>query len=79
MATSEGWWSDTMGLAGATGPAARGIGPPICVSVCITPSWLAVLKRRAQHLNSRQFLQDGEGRTCCMMAPLLQKALINKD
>ena len=29
-------------------------------SVCLTPSWSTVLERRAQHLNSRQFLQDGE-------------------
>src|SRR5262245_17747365 len=60
MAASEGWWSDTRGLAEATGPEARGMGTPICVSVCIMPFWLTVLERRAQHFNSRQFLQDGE-------------------
>src|SRR5215471_17488922 len=28
MTVSEGWWSDTMGLAGATGPAAWSMGTP---------------------------------------------------
>jgi hypothetical protein len=56
------------------------LGPDLYYTlVCITPSSSTVLERRAQYLNSRQFLQDGEGRTCCMMAPPLQKALINKD
>src|SRR5215217_2565140 len=28
MAASEGWWSDTRGLAGVTRPTARGMGAP---------------------------------------------------